>query len=214
MTLHLALKIALAAALGLAVAQALDLPYPEYAVLAAATVTDVHAGPSAVLGVLRMVGSAVGIGLALLLVEVTGVSPWSVGFASLIAIGTCVLVHSAAAARLSIIVLGVGTLGIGDGVEAWAGDRLLTTGSRCRRHGDHQRRAVAESTDRRVPVPAATTALATPHRRTRVACGSAPVDPSRHRQRGMSDVTFRTRHSVSSSSWRARSRRCRAFATA
>ncbi len=128
MTLHLALKIALAAALGLAVAQALDLPYPEYAVLAAATVTDVHAGPSAVLGVLRMVGSAVGIGLALLLVEVTGVSPWSVGFASLIAIGTCVLVHSAAAARLSIIVLGVGTLGIGDGVEAWAGDRLLTTG--------------------------------------------------------------------------------------
>jgi uncharacterized membrane protein YgaE (UPF0421/DUF939 family) len=128
MTLHLALKIALAAALGLAVAQALDLPYPEYAVLAAATVTDVHAGPSAVLGVLRMVGSAVGVGFSVLLVEVTGVSPWSVGAASLIAIGTCVLVRSAAAARLSIIVLGVGTLGIGDGVEAWAGDRLLTTG--------------------------------------------------------------------------------------
>lgn len=127
MTLQLALKITLAAALGLAVAQALGLPYPEYAVLAAATVTDVRAGSSAVLGVLRMVGSVIGVGLSILLVEVTGVSPWSVGLASLIAIGTCVIVRSAAAARLSIIVLGVGTLGIGDGVEAWAGGRLLTT---------------------------------------------------------------------------------------
>jgi uncharacterized membrane protein YgaE (UPF0421/DUF939 family) len=127
MTLHLAVKMALAAALGLAVAQAIGLPYPEYAVLAAATVTDDHARPSAVLGALRMVGSAVGVVLALLLVEVIGVTPWSIGLASLVGVGVCVLVRSAAAARLSMIVLGVGTLGIGDGVEGWAGSRLLTT---------------------------------------------------------------------------------------
>jgi uncharacterized membrane protein YgaE (UPF0421/DUF939 family) len=127
MTPQVAIKMALSAALGLAVAQALDLPYPEYAVLAAATVTDVHAGPSALLGVLRMVGTVVGVALAIVLVEVTGVSAWSIGVATLVGVTVCVLVRSAAAARLSVIVLGVGTLGIGEHVEQWAGDRLLTT---------------------------------------------------------------------------------------
>jgi uncharacterized membrane protein YgaE (UPF0421/DUF939 family) len=127
MTPHLAIKMALAASLGLAVAQALALPYPEYAVLAAATVTDIRARPSAVLGVLRIVGSVVGVGLAILLVDVTGVSPWSIGVATLIAVTACVLVRSPATARLSVIVLAVGALGIGDQVEQWAGDRLLTT---------------------------------------------------------------------------------------
>jgi uncharacterized membrane protein YgaE (UPF0421/DUF939 family) len=127
MTPQLAVKMALAAALGLAVAQALDLPYPEYAVLAAATVTDIHARPSALLGVLRMVGSIVGVALSVLLVEVTGVSAWSIGLAVLVGVTVCVLARSAAAARLSVIVLGVGTLGIGERVEQWAGGRLLTT---------------------------------------------------------------------------------------
>jgi uncharacterized membrane protein YgaE (UPF0421/DUF939 family) len=127
MTPQLTVKMALAAGLGLAGAQALGLPYPEYAVLAAATVTDDHARPSAVLGALRMVGSLVGVVLSLVLVEVTGVSPWSIGIATLVGVAICVLVRSAAAARLSVIVLGVGTLGIGEGVESWAGGRLLTT---------------------------------------------------------------------------------------
>ncbi len=127
MTLQLAIKMAFAAGLGLAVAQALGLPYPEYAVLAAATVTDDHAGPSAVLGTLRMVGSLVGVGLSILLVEVVGVSPWSIGVACLVGIGICVLIRSPAAARLSVIVLGVGTIGFTTGVEDWGGGRLLTT---------------------------------------------------------------------------------------
>jgi uncharacterized membrane protein YgaE (UPF0421/DUF939 family) len=127
LTLQLAVKMALAAAVGLGVAQALGLPYPEYAVLAAATVTDDHAGSSVVLGILRMVGSLVGVVLSVLLVEVTGVSAWSIGLACLAGVGICVLVRSTAAARLSVIVLGVGTLGIVDRVEEWAGGRLPTT---------------------------------------------------------------------------------------
>jgi uncharacterized membrane protein YgaE (UPF0421/DUF939 family) len=124
---ELVVKIAICAGGGLGVARALHLPYPEYAVLAAATVVDTGAREAGLLGILRMVGTVVGAGLAVLVVHVAGVEPWSVALAAGIGMTACILVHSSAAARLSVIVLGVGAIGFADRVDSWLGDRLLTT---------------------------------------------------------------------------------------
>ncbi len=127
MKVEIVVKTAVSAGVGLAVARAIHLPLPEYTVLAAATVADVRAKEAGLLGLLRLVGSVVGASLAVLLVDVVGVHPWSVGIAAAIGMSVCVLLRSAAAARLSVIVLGVGCVGFGDEVGTWMGDRLLTT---------------------------------------------------------------------------------------
>ena len=125
--LELAIKMGLAAGIGLFVAHLLDLKFPVYVLLAVVTVVDTGAVGSWLLAGYRMVGSVIGVLLAVLVVQRWSVTPLSAG----IVMGGIVVLCSALGARhsmrLAALVFAVGITEFSSEVDSWAGNRLVAT---------------------------------------------------------------------------------------
>jgi len=76
---ELALKMGVAGGIGLFVAHLIDLEFPLYVLLAVATTIDTEAVGSWLLAGYRMIGSLIGVWLAILVVELWSVTPLSAG---------------------------------------------------------------------------------------------------------------------------------------
>ena len=78
--MQIALRAALAAAISLAIAQALNFQFPIFAMISALIVTDLTPSRSIHLGLHRVIATVVGAGVGALLIAFAPINPWTVGF--------------------------------------------------------------------------------------------------------------------------------------
>src|SRR4051794_21626464 len=76
---QLALRAGIAAALSLAIAQALRLQFPLFVMIAAVIVTDLEPSQSRVMGFHRIVGTVIGAGCGGLFSSLMPSNPWTIG---------------------------------------------------------------------------------------------------------------------------------------
>lgn len=124
---ELALKMGVAGGIGLFVANLLGLEFPVYVLLAVATVVDTDSGGSWLLAGYRLIGTVIGVVLAILVVEQWSVTPFSAG----LVIGAIVLLCAGLglrnSTRLAALVFAVGITEFTSGIDTWAGGRLVAT---------------------------------------------------------------------------------------
>src|SRR5205807_6526540 len=98
---QLALRAAVAAALSIAIAQALKLEHPIYAFLAAVIVTDLLPSQSRQLGLRRLVATVLGAACGAAPSPVLGAGPWAVGLGVLFAMLMSQLFRAQDAAKVA-----------------------------------------------------------------------------------------------------------------
>jgi uncharacterized membrane protein YgaE (UPF0421/DUF939 family) len=125
--LELAVKMGVSAGLGLFVAHLLDLAFPVYVLLAVATVADTRGARSWLLAGYRLIGTIIGIALAIFVVELWSVTPFSAG----VVMGAIVLICSGLgqrdSLRLAVIVFAVGITEFRADIDNWAEGRIIAT---------------------------------------------------------------------------------------
>jgi uncharacterized membrane protein YgaE (UPF0421/DUF939 family) len=124
---ELALKMGLAAGVGLFVAHLLDLRFPIYVLLAVATCIDTEAVGSWLLAGYRLVGTLVGVLLAILVVHQWSVTPLSAGVVMGGIVLLCAGLGLRHSTRLAALVFAVGITEFSSQVDRWAGGRLVAT---------------------------------------------------------------------------------------
>ncbi len=124
---ELALKMGVAAGVGLFVAHLVDLAFPVYVLLAVATTVETGGGRSWLLAGYRMFGTLIGIPLAMLVVQQWSVTPLSTG----IVVGAVVLLCAALgvrdSTRLAVLVFAVGITEFTSDIDQWGEGRLIAT---------------------------------------------------------------------------------------
>ena len=124
---ELALKMGLSAGLGLWVAHVLGLDFPVYVLLAVATVADTWVARSWRLAGYRLIGTLIGVGLAILVVEQWSVTPLSAGVVMGALVLFCTAIGQHDSLRLAVLVFAVGITEFTGDIDHWAGGRLIAT---------------------------------------------------------------------------------------
>ncbi len=124
---ELAVKMGAAAGLGLFIAHLLDLDFPIYVLLAVATTVDIQAVGSWLLAGYRMIGTLIGVGLAILVVEHWSVTPLSAGVVMGSIVVVCAGLGLRHSTRLAALVFAVGITEFTSEIDRWAGGRLVAT---------------------------------------------------------------------------------------
>ena len=122
-----AIRSALAAGLALAIAQALQLQHPIYALIAAVIVTDLSPSQTRQLGLRRLVGTLFGAAVGAVLSQLASPTPWAIGFGIFAAMLLSRIFHLQAAAKIAGYVCGIVMLDHGDHPWSYALYRLIET---------------------------------------------------------------------------------------
>jgi uncharacterized membrane protein YgaE (UPF0421/DUF939 family) len=116
--LQLAVRASVAAALSLAIAQALELRHPLYAAIAAVIVTDLSRSATRRLGLHRLAATVVGAACGAILSLVLQPEAWAVGLGILLAMLACHLVRVPEGAKVSGYISGI--VVFAHAAEPWA----------------------------------------------------------------------------------------------
>ena len=122
-----ALKMGVAAGVGLFVAHLLDLNFPLYVLLAVATTVDTGAAGSWLLSGYRVLGSVIGVVLAVVVVEAWSVTPLSAGVVMGAIVVLCAGLGLRHSTRLAALVFAVGITEFTSEIGRWAEGRLVAT---------------------------------------------------------------------------------------
>jgi uncharacterized membrane protein YgaE (UPF0421/DUF939 family) len=125
--LQTSLRAALSAGLVVAIAEALQLQYPLYALISAVIVTDLSPSKTRQLGVQRLAGSVVGAAVGSAISHFLPSAPWSVGLAILAAMFLSHLLHLTGAAKIAGYICGIVVLDHSDQPWSYAFFRLIET---------------------------------------------------------------------------------------
>ena len=125
--IQLSLRAALSAALSVALADALRLPFPLYAMIAAVIVTDLSASQTRRLGFPRLVGTVIGGALGATLSAWLGSGPAAVAVGIAVAMTLSYALHIPVAARLAGYVCAIVLLERQDAPWSYALARLIET---------------------------------------------------------------------------------------
>jgi uncharacterized membrane protein YgaE (UPF0421/DUF939 family) len=125
--LQLALRVGVAAGLSIALASALRLEFPIYAMIAAVIVTDLSPRQTRALGLQRLVGTVLGAGLGALVCSFGLSGSTAIGASICIALFLCQLLRLQGTARLAAYVCGIVMLEFSAQPWEYAAFRLVET---------------------------------------------------------------------------------------
>ncbi|MGH9279509.1 MAG: FUSC family protein [Acidimicrobiales bacterium] len=125
--LELALKMGVAAGVGLWIAHVLGLDFPVYVLLAVATCVDITGAGSWLLSGYRLIGTLIGVPLAMLVVNYWSVTPFSAGLVMGGIVMACAPFGLRHSTRLAALIFAVGVTDFASEVNHWGGGRLLAT---------------------------------------------------------------------------------------
>jgi uncharacterized membrane protein YgaE (UPF0421/DUF939 family) len=124
---ELGLKMGVAGGLGLFLAHLLGLDFPVYVLLAVATVVETDGGGSWLLAGYRLLGTLVGMALAVLVVDLWSVTPLSAGLVMGVIVVLCAGLGLRNSTRLAVLIFAVGITEFTADIGHWAEGRLLAT---------------------------------------------------------------------------------------
>jgi len=126
--LQLTLRVACAAALSIAAARLLELPYPVFAAVAAVVATDLAPGVSRRVGLSRIITTVVGAVFAVLLGWLLPPYVWLIGLGTLLSMLACQFAGASEGAKVAACVYGIIMLMHGGDVLGFAFHRVIETG--------------------------------------------------------------------------------------
>ncbi len=126
-SLQLALRVGVAAGVSIALANALQLEFPIYAMIAAVIVTDLSPQQTRALGLQRLVGTVLGAGLGALVCTLGFSGAAAIGASICIALFLCQLLRLQGTARLAAYVCGIVMLEFSAQPWEYAAFRLVET---------------------------------------------------------------------------------------
>ncbi len=124
---QLATRASLAAAVSVAIATALGLPYPIYALIAAVIVTDFAPAQTRRLGFQRLIATIIGAACGGLLRSVVEPAAWSIGLGILLAMVVCQQSRAPEGAKAAGYISGIIMLAHGENTWSYAAYRFLET---------------------------------------------------------------------------------------
>jgi uncharacterized membrane protein YgaE (UPF0421/DUF939 family) len=124
---ELALKMGVSAGVGLFVAHLLDLDFPVYVLLSVATIATTQIRGSWLLAGYRLIGTLIGVPLAILVVDRWSVTPLSTGVVVAAIVVICAGLGMRDSTRLAVLVFAVGITEFTSEIGTWAKGRLVAT---------------------------------------------------------------------------------------